>query len=93
LPSNFQSLPSRTVAKPAQRQKHISQKVAVVVTAPGPPAAWAKGTNGRTAVAAAAPPKVAAEICRNRLLDTLGITSSTVAWQYCHFNAFCMDAF
>ena len=32
LPSNFHSLPSRRWAMPPQRQKHISQKVGIVVT-------------------------------------------------------------
>ena len=65
LPSNFHTLPSRTEAKPAQRQKHISQKVETVLTSPGGAAAWARWVRGGIWVAAAPAPNVAAEIFRN----------------------------
>jgi hypothetical protein len=74
LPSNFHSLPSRTEAMPPQRQKHISQKVGMVFTSPpaGGAAAIARD-RGSICAAASPPPKLAAEIFRNRLRDNLSV--------------------
>jgi hypothetical protein len=55
---------------PAQRQKHISQKVGMVFASPS---AFAAFDSGAICVATAPAPKLAAEIFRNRLRDNLSV--------------------
>ena len=56
---------------PPQRQKHISQKVGIVVTMPaGAWAAWARPRIGDHCEPTAVAPKVAAETVRKRRRET-----------------------